>query len=56
MDEPSALAVKRYELLTHLRFLGLTGPLAMQAVINTTEESIEESLTKARNQIQEKLK
>lgn len=47
------LGEKRFELLQVLRFLGMTGGLATQAVVNTTEESIDEALAKAKAQIRE---
>ena len=47
------LGEKRFELLQALRFLGMTVGLATQVVVNTTEESIDGALAKAKAQIKE---
>lgn len=45
------LGEKRFALLQALRLRGYALELAMQAVINTTEESIDGALAKAKNQV-----
>lgn len=47
------LGEKRFELLQALRFLGSPGWEATQAVLNTTEESIDTQLADAKGKIKE---
>lgn len=47
------LGEKRFDLLQALRFLGLTGALATQTVVNTTEDDIDDALAKVKAQIKE---